>query len=225
MPARKDFALFPAFIDLRDKRVVVIGGGEVAARKVQSLVRCGARVSVVTPEAHPRIAALAREKVVACHAKRFEADDLAGAFMAFAATDDEAVNGSVAQCARELGIAVNVADDPRASTFLTASVVDRGPVQVAISTSGASPALARRLRARIEGAVPEGFGRLAALAGRYRAQAIRRLPDPHARRRFWERVMEGPVAALVLEGREAQACAEIERALALAAHDSTESAS
>ena len=93
------------------------------------------------------------------------------------------------------------------------SVVERGPVRIAISTAGESPALARRLRARIEGAVPEGYGRLAVLAGRYRAEASRRLPDPAARRRFWERAMEGPIAALVLEGREAEARAALEREL------------
>ena len=113
-----------------------------------------------------------------------------------------------------MAIPVNVADDAALSSFLMASVVERGPVRIAISTSGASPALARKLRARIEGAVPEEYGRLAAFAGRYRAQAIRRLPDPGSRRRFWERVMEGPIAALVLEGREEEARAALERELA-----------
>lgn len=225
MASRKDFPLFPAFLDLRGKPVVVVGGGEVAARKVSSLARCGAYVTVVAPDVNDRIAAMLRDGVVVHRAKRFEAADLAAAEMAIAATDDAAVNAAVADAAHALAIAVNVADDPARSTFMMASVVERGPVQVAISTSGASPALARRLRARIEGAVPEAFGRLAALVGRYRDRAIRQLPDPNARRRFWERVMEGPIAALVLEGREAEACAQIERELAAGPRTTLEKAS
>jgi uroporphyrin-III C-methyltransferase/precorrin-2 dehydrogenase/sirohydrochlorin ferrochelatase len=155
-----------------------------------------------------------REGRVAHRAKPFEDDDLAGMEMAVAATDDARANEAVARAAKALRIPVNVADDPALSTFLMGSTVSRGPVRIAISTSGASPALARKLRARIEGAVPEEYGRLAALAGRYRAEAIRRLPDPQSRRRFWERVMEGPIAALVLEGRDDEARDALERELA-----------
>ena len=144
--------------------------------------------------------------------------------MAVGATDDPMVNENVGRAAGELGILVNVADDPALSTFLMAATVERGPVQVAISTSGTSPALARRLRARIEGAVPDGFGTLAALAGRFRAEAIRRLPDPRARRRFWERVMEGPIAALALEGRETEARDALQRELDLEAGDGAKDA-
>lgn len=206
-------ALFPAFLDLRARPAIVVGGGAVAARKVQALLRCAARVTVVAPSISPALAALARDAKASCIARGWVEGDLDGMVLAFAATGDAAVNAAVASAARARGIPVNVADDADISTFVTAAIVERGPVQIAISTSGASPALARKLRARIEGAVPEGYGRLAALAGRYRAQAIRRLPDVAARRRFWERVMEGPVAALVLEGREGEARTALEREL------------
>jgi uroporphyrin-III C-methyltransferase/precorrin-2 dehydrogenase/sirohydrochlorin ferrochelatase len=205
--------LFPAFLDLRDKPVVVVGGGEVAARKSRALERCGARITVVSPEICAGLAERVRRGAVRHRAKRFEEGDLAGAYLAAAATDDERANRAVAAAARAAGILVNVADDIEGSSFAMASVVDRGPLQVAISTAGASPALARRLRARVEGAIPEGYGALAALAGRYRATAIRRLPDPAARKRFWERVMEGPIAAHAIEGREDEAREALERAL------------
>lgn len=217
MTAATNPPLFPAFLDLRARPVVVVGGGEVAARKAQALAHCGASVTLVAPELCPALAERVRHGSMRHRAGRFVDDDLAGAEMAIAATGDARVNAAVARAARALGIPVNVADDPALSTFLMAAVVERGPVQVAISTSGASPALARRLRARIEGAVPEEFARLAALAGAYRAAAIQRLPDPAARRRFWERVMEGPIAALALEGREAEARAQLEHALDAAA--------
>jgi len=204
---------FPVFLDLRDKPVLVVGGGEVAARKARALARCGAHVTVVAPELCDELAERVRKGAPRHRAKRFDDDDLAGAEMAIAATDDARVNAAVAEAARAAGIPVNVADDPAHSSFLMASVVERGPVQVAISTSGTSPALVRRLRARVEGAIPEGYAALAALAGRFRAEAIRRLPDPDARKRFWERVMEGPVAAMALEGREGEARAALQHEL------------
>ena len=213
MPSAARPPLLAAFLDVRGKAVVVVGGGEVAARKVRALVRCGAKVSVVAPELCAALAVRARHGGIRHVARRFEEGDLAGAGMAVAATNDASVNEAVARAARELGILANVADDAAQSTFLMASVVERGPVQVSISTSGTSPALARRLRARIEAAVPEGYGALAALAGRFRAEAIRRLPDPDARKRFWERVMEGPVAAMALEGREGEARAALQHEL------------
>jgi uroporphyrin-III C-methyltransferase/precorrin-2 dehydrogenase/sirohydrochlorin ferrochelatase len=197
--------LFPAFLDLRGRRVLVVGAGAVAARKVDSLLRCAARVTIVAPSACPPIEKLVREGTVTRASREWIEEDLEGMELAFAATDDAAVNAAVARAARALGIAVNVADDAQGSSFLMGSIVDRGPVRIAISTSGASPALARKLRARVEGAVPEGYGRLAALAGRYRGESIGRLPDAAARQRFWDRVIEGPIAALVLEGREAEA--------------------
>jgi len=204
---------FPVFLDLREKPVVIVGGGEVAARKARSLARSGARVTVVAPVLCAELAERVRQGTTGHRAKRFEPGDIAGFGMAIAATGDADVNASVADAARASGIPVNVADDPARSTFLMASVVERGPVQVAISTSGTSPALARRLRARVEGALPEGYGALAALAGRFRAASIRRLADADARKRFWERVMEGPIAAMALEGREDEARAALERAL------------
>ena len=211
--------LFPAFLDVRGRPVVVVGGGEVAARKARSLARCGAAVTIVAPELCAALAQPVKRGSMRHRAKRFEEEDLSGAQLAVAATNDERVNRAVAAAARAAGIAVNVADDVERSSFVMASVVERGPLQIAISTSGASPALARRLRARIEGAIPEGYGALATLAGRYRAAAIRRLPDPEARKRFWERVMEGPIAAHAIEGRESEARAALERALDEAASD------
>jgi uroporphyrin-III C-methyltransferase/precorrin-2 dehydrogenase/sirohydrochlorin ferrochelatase len=217
MTASRPPPLFPAFLDMREKPVVVVGGGEVAERKVKALLRCGAHVTVVAPEVTDRLAVLAHDGTLAHRVKRFDESDLHGARMVVAATDDAMVNENIGRAATDLGLLVNVADDPALSTFLMGAAVERGPVQVAISTSGTSPALARRLRARIEGAVPDGFGTLAALAGRFRTEAIRRLPDSRARRRFWERVMEGPIAALALEGRETEAREALQRELNLEA--------
>ena len=212
MPASRP-PLFPAFLDLRDKAVVIVGGGEVAARKARALERCGAKVTVVAPEICAALEERVRRGAIRHRGVRFAQEHLAGAELVVAATNDARVNAAVALAARSAGIAVNVADDVELSSFVMASVIERGPLQVAISTSGASPALARRLHASLEGAIPEGYAALATLAGRYRAAAIRRLPDPQARKRFWERVMEGPIAAHAIEGRDGEAREALERAL------------
>ncbi len=208
-----DRAYFAAFLDLRGRPGVVVGGGSVAAQKAEALLRSGARLTVVAPELCTRLSELTLVGALRHEARRFQPGDLVGAEIVIAATDDPAINESVSNAARSLHIPVNVADDARLSTFIMPSVVDRPPLQIAISTAGASPVLARKLRAMIEALVPFAFGRLAALAARFRAASKRRHPDPEARRRFWEDVIDGPVGEMVLSGREEQAVAALERAL------------
>jgi uroporphyrin-III C-methyltransferase/precorrin-2 dehydrogenase/sirohydrochlorin ferrochelatase len=208
-----DRAYFAAFLDLKRKPGVVVGGGPVAALKAETLLRSGARVTIVAPELCPRLAELTLLGAVRHEARRFQAGDLVGAEIAIAATDDPAVNEAVATAARSLRIPVNVADDAARSSFIMPSVLDRPPVQIAISTAGASPVLARKLRTLIEAAVPHAFGRLAALAARFRAASRDRYPDPEARRRFWDEVMDGPIADMALSGAEQAASRALEARL------------
>ena len=208
-----DRAYFAAFLDLNGKPGVVVGGGPVAVLKAEALLRSRVRVTVVAPELCARLSELTLLGAVRHEAKRFAPGDLVGAEIVIAATDDPAVNEAVSAAARALRIPVNVADDAKRSSFIMPSVVDRPPLQIAISSAGASPVLARKLRTIIEAAVPFAFGRLAALAGRFRAASRRRLPDPEARRRFWEEVMDGPVAELMLAGREDEAARALEQRL------------
>jgi uroporphyrin-III C-methyltransferase/precorrin-2 dehydrogenase/sirohydrochlorin ferrochelatase len=134
--------------------------------------------------------------------RRFQPGDLVGAEIAIAATSDPAVNEAVSAAARALRIPVNVADDAALSSFIMPSVIDRQPLQIAISSAGNSPVLARKVRTMIEAAVPFGIGRLAALIGRFRGLSKERIADPEARRRFWEAVVDGPIADMVLSGNE-----------------------
>jgi uroporphyrin-III C-methyltransferase/precorrin-2 dehydrogenase/sirohydrochlorin ferrochelatase len=204
---------FAAFLDLRGRRAVVVGAGEVAARKARSLARCGAAVTVIAPNAGESMAALAAQGEVRYQARPFEARDLEGADLAVAATNERAVNESVEKAARARGLLVNVADDPAHSSFLMAATVERLPVQVAVSTGGASPVLARRVAAMIEAALPASLAILAALAAEFRDAARRRLRQAAARRRFWERVCDGPVAAKALANDAAGARSLLEREL------------
>ena len=140
-------AYYPVFLDLRNRPVVVVGGGRVAARKVAGLVEAGARVRVIAPRVIPPVRA---EAVVR---RRYRKGDLRGAVLAFAATDDRTVNRAVALEARHRRIPVNVADSLEECTFLVPARVTRGPVQIAISTSGANPRLAKELRKKLEAAL------------------------------------------------------------------------
>jgi len=209
-----DRAFFAAFLDLRDRLALVVGGGRVGEAKVRTLLRSGARVRVVAPVLCEGLQQLGRDGTIEHRARRFEPADMEGASVAIAATDDADANAAVATAARERGIAVNVADDPSLSTFIMPAVVDRGPIQVAISTGGASPVLAKRLAALVEAAVPEEFARLAAFAARYREAVKQRFADVATRRAFWERALDGDIARLVLAGREDEARAIIEAELA-----------
>jgi uroporphyrin-III C-methyltransferase / precorrin-2 dehydrogenase / sirohydrochlorin ferrochelatase len=208
-----DRAYFAAFLDLRGKPGVVVGGGRVAALKAEVLLRSGIRVTVIAPEICERLSELALVGALRLEKRRFSPGDLVGAEIAIAATDDPAVNESVSAAARSLRLPVNVADNAALSSFIMPAVVDRAPVQIAISTAGSSPVLARKLRTAIEIAVPFAFGRLAALIGRFRDASKERYPDPEARRRFWEAVVEGPIADMVLSGNERGAVSALETKL------------
>jgi len=211
---KPDRPYFAAFLDLRGKPGLVVGGGAVAALKAETLLRSGVRVTVIAPELCPRLTELTLLGALRHEPRRFQAGDLVGAEVAVAATDDPAVNEAVAAAARSLRIPVNVADDALRSSFIMPAVVDRAPVQIAISSAGTAPVLARKLREMIERAVPFAFAGLAELVGRFRGRSKERFADPVARRRFWEDTLEGPIAELALAGRSEEAAARLERALA-----------
>lgn len=202
----------PIFLRARDRHVTVVGGGLVATRKVELLLRCEARITVVAPELHRELrelVAMTARRVLRHLPERFEAHQLEGAELVIAATDSAETNAAVAEAAKARGIPVNVVDDAELSTFIVPAIVDRAPVVVAVGTGGASPVLARWLRARIEALLPARVGALARFLGRHR-DAVRRIVPLLKRRAFWERVLDGPIATSVLAGDDAQA----ERALA-----------
>jgi uroporphyrin-III C-methyltransferase/precorrin-2 dehydrogenase/sirohydrochlorin ferrochelatase len=194
----------PIFLDLRDAPCLVVGGGEVAARKVSLLLEAKARVTVVAPGLCPTLAEQAAAGRISHRAERFAPGHLADVSLAIAATDDREVNRHVSEEARRRRIPVNVVDDPEFCSFIMPAIVDRSPVVIAVSTGGASPVLARLMRARLETLIPATYGRLAALVDRFRDAVKSKLPQP-ARRPFWEKVLQGPIAEMVLSGRQAEA--------------------
>jgi uroporphyrin-III C-methyltransferase/precorrin-2 dehydrogenase/sirohydrochlorin ferrochelatase len=208
---------FPVFLDLKGRPCLVVGGGAVAARKVDLLLRAGANVTIVAPELpSTTLAALIGARRIRHLAEPFAPRHVTGHVLVVAATSHRAVNAAVSRAAQAACLPVNVVDDPQISSFIVPSIVDRDPITIAISSDGVAPVFARLLRARIEAAVPNSLGRVAELAGRLRKLVRRRLPDAGRRRRFWETLFEGRVAALALAGRETEAEALAARELAQA---------
>ncbi|MEZ5459924.1 MAG: phosphoadenylyl-sulfate reductase [Steroidobacteraceae bacterium] len=189
----------PLFLDLRDQPVTVVGGGIVAERKVRLLESAGARITVVAPTLTDTLAARAAAAALRHVPRTFVGSDadaawLASARLVIAATDDRAINTAVSERARARGIWVNVVDDAELSTALMPSIIDRSPVIVAVSTGGASPVLARRLRERLEALLEPSLGPLAALLARFRQRLIARWPDPSQRRRAVDALLDGGLA-------------------------------
>ncbi|MEZ5460155.1 MAG: siroheme synthase CysG [Steroidobacteraceae bacterium] len=214
----------PLFLDLRDQPVTVVGGGIVAERKVRLLESAGARITVVAPTLTDTLAARAAAAALRHVPRTFVGSDadaawLASARLVIAATDDRAINTAVSERARARGIWVNVVDDAELSTALMPSIIDRSPVIVAVSTGGASPVLARRLRERLEALLEPSLGPLAALLARFRQRLIARWPDPSQRRRAVDALLDGELGAAAGAADLADAERALERALAAATPD------
>ena len=195
----------PIFLDLRARRCLVVGGGEVAARKTDLLIEAGAAVQAVAPRLGPGMQALVGAGRIAYRDGAFRESDLDGAQLVIAASDDRRVNARVAGLADSRGVPVNVVDDPALCRFIMPAIVDRSPVVAAVSTGGASPVLARLMRGRLEALIPAEFGRLAALAAEFRQQVKARIADPSRQRIFWEQVLTGPIAEMIYSGQDADA--------------------
>ncbi len=195
----------PIFLKLRGQTCLVVGGGQVALRKVHMLLRAGARLRLVAPQVSPEISALLMAAEHDVHIRAYQADDLDGVELVIAATDDEVVNRRVHADASARHLPVNVVDNPPLCSFIFPSIVDRSPLVVAVSSGGTSPVLARLLRSRLETLIPSGYGQLAALVGEFRQQAKHRFANLAQRMRFWESVLDGPVAELAMSGKQEQA--------------------
>jgi uroporphyrin-III C-methyltransferase/precorrin-2 dehydrogenase/sirohydrochlorin ferrochelatase len=205
---------FPVFLDLRERDCLVVGGGGVAARKAAMLLEAGARVTLVAPGLSPALERRAAAGELRHEPRVFADADIEGMALVIAGTDDDAVNRHIAELARARNIPVNVVDQPELGSFIVPSVINREPIQVAVSTGGASPVLARLLRARLETYIPAAYGRLARMVEGFRTRVQERFATTEERRHFWEHILEGPIAELLFAGRDADAEAALEKAVA-----------
>nr|VFK79960.1 MAG: uroporphyrinogen-III C-methyltransferase /precorrin-2 dehydrogenase [Candidatus Kentron sp. SD] len=211
----------PIFLDVKQRSCLIIGGGEVAARKVALLLQAGASVTVIAPALCATLSGLREEGRIEHAARSFSAgdpaddpvDDLDRHYLIIAATDDAELNRRAARLAHARRVPINVVDKPELCSFVMPSIIDRSPVIAAVSTGGASPVLARLIRARLETLIPTSFGRLAALAADFREKVKKHFSQPSQRRVFWEKVLQGPVAEMVFAGKDAAARDALEKIL------------
>ena len=203
----------PIFYDLSVRPCLVVGAGEIAARKVRQLRKAEASVTVIAPDICDELQGLVDNKEIKYIAERFSEEILHDKMLVIAATNDEEVNRQVSELAKAQNIPVNVVDNPGLCSFIMPSIVDRDPVQIAISTGGASPVLARLLRARLETLIPASYGRLAQLIGKFRQHVRQRYPKMQERRRFWEHILQGPVAEMMYAGQDKAALNALEKTL------------
>lgn len=179
----------PIFCRLDNKPVLLVGGGEVAERKARLLLDAGAQLTVVAPELDPELAELAANGNIEWLAGEFASEQLAGKWLVVAATDRREVNALVYQSANQARIFANVVDDPKRSSFIMPSIIDRSPLMVAISSGGKAPVLARLLREKLEALLPQHLGAVATFAGSLRERVKARFASMGERRRFWERLL------------------------------------
>ena len=212
----------PIFLELSDKLAVVVGGGVVAARRTEVLIKAGARVTTFATALGEDFRGLLDAPNFRHEARNPEPKDFVGSALCFVATEDERLSADARAAAKAAGALVNVADRPRLCDFIMPSIVDRNPLVIAISTGGASPILGRMLKARLETLIPAAYGRLARLTGGFRLAVAKAIPSPTMRRRFWEAVLEGPIGERALSGDDRGAEAELARAIERAAADSAE---
>ncbi|MDH5436533.1 MAG: siroheme synthase CysG, partial [Gammaproteobacteria bacterium] len=204
---------FPLFYKIKNRPCLVVGGGEVASRKVALLLKADADVTIVSPVLGPTLEQWKAENKIHHSAEIFTSDHVSGQVLIIACTDDEAINKQVHEAAVKNNIPVNVVDNPDLCTFIVPSIIDRSPVVAAVSTGGASPVLARLIRARLETLIPAGYGRLAALAASFRGKVKARFKNPADRRMFWERILESSIAEMVFAGHDDLAVKAVDKAL------------
>ena len=205
--------LFPLFTNLAGRAVLVVGGGAVARRKVSALLPTGARVRIGALALEPQLAEWAAEGRIEVLRGEFDPAWLDGAWLVVAATDDIAVNRAISAAAEDRRIWANVVDDAELSSIHLPARVERGPVQIAISSGGGVPMLARHLREQLETQFDESLGTLAELLTQARETIRARLPDTASRRRFFDRVLKGAIPALLRRGDRAAAERELAAAL------------
>lgn len=196
---------FPVFLDLKNRLCLLVGGGDIATRKGRLLSKAGARLRVVAPEISSELRELVAQNNGELHEREYQAADLNDCVIAIAATDIESLNEQISTDAKARNLPVNVVDSPALCTYITPAIIDRSPLVIAISSGGESPVLARLIRAKLETLIPVSYGRLAQIASSWRDRVKARFDDGDSRRRFWEKILQGPAAELALNGQEAAA--------------------
>ena len=196
---------FPIYLDLRNQPVLVVGGGRVAEGKIEQLLEAGARIRLVSPALTARLRELAGDGRLDYRCAEFSEADLAGQLVVVCATNDQAVNESVARAAQARRMLCNVVDQPALCNFITPALVTRGDLQISISTGGGSPSLAQRVKREVGELIGDEYGELLELAAELRIAAHRAIPDFEGRRRLLQAFVESEALELLRAGKRAAA--------------------
>lgn len=192
---------YPLLMDLDGVNCVVIGGGEVACRKVLLLMESGAQVTVISPEINGPLARLVEKNQVCWKNRVYRDGDLKGCRLAYLATNSSQVSAIAAREAAREGILVNVADNPSQGNFIVPSVIRRGDLSICISTNGKSPLLAKRIRQQLESLFGPEYGEFIKILGRERERALQEIPEEDQRRAYFSRLVDSGLIDLIKEGR------------------------
>jgi uroporphyrin-III C-methyltransferase/precorrin-2 dehydrogenase/sirohydrochlorin ferrochelatase len=203
----------PIFINLKGQDCLVVGAGEIAARKIDCLARAGAKITVIASEISGTVATMQASHSLTLVQKPFLPEDLRDFKLVVSATNNDETNRLIAKTADQQKILVNVVDNPELCSFIFPAIIDRSPIIAAVSSSGTAPILARLLRAKIETIIPPAYGRLAALASKFRHPVQQHLKNPTQRRIFWEQVLQGNIAELIFAGKDQQAEQQLQQKL------------
>ena len=191
----------PFFFDLKNRSVLIIGGGAIATRKARLIAKAGAVLKVVSPYITDELQQLVKASGGTTYARKYESPDLDNCMLVICATDDSAVNRLVSSEAQAKNLPVNVVDSPDLCSIITPAIVDRSPLMIAITSGGDAPVLARQMRAKLEVLFPSSYGKLAKLASGFRDRVKRSIPSGDARLRFWQNVFNGTVAEKAFAGQ------------------------
>ncbi|ADG81997.1 precorrin-2 dehydrogenase/sirohydrochlorin ferrochelatase family protein [Thermincola potens] len=196
------YNFYPIYLNLRNKKCLVVGGGKVAERKVRSLLECGARVYVVSPEVTPALEQLAWEGAITFVRRTYTTTDLEGSFLVIGATDDEKTNQRIADDCFERNMLVNIVDDPPKCNFIVPAVVRQGALSISISTDGNSPVLARKIKEKLKQEYGPEYAKFLEIMGDLRRKIISSVPDESVRRQMFEDLVNSDIINLIKEGNE-----------------------
>jgi siroheme synthase-like protein len=208
----KRYPYYPIYLDIEDRNVVIIGGGNVCARKAETMMKYGARVTVVSPEFTEEIEQWAREGCLALKRKEYDASDLDGAHIVIASTDIQAVNEQIAADCRARRIPVNVVDVTPLCEFIVPAIIESGSIQIAVSTGGKSPAVARTLKEDLQRSIGPEYAEVNDVLGTLRDGAKRVLPTDVDRKRFFDGIIAQGILPMLREGKRREAYETIARA-------------
>jgi precorrin-2 dehydrogenase/sirohydrochlorin ferrochelatase len=192
---------YPVHLDINNRKVLVVGGGSVGTRKVKTLLDCGARVTVVSPEVSRQLRELAASGDIKLAERSYQSEDLNGVFVVIGATDDERLNQQISSDADRLNTLCNIADRPEVCNFILPSIVQRNDLVITISTSGQSPALAKKLRKALENQFGEEYGTLLQLMGAIRKKLLQQAHKPEAHKPLFEQLINSDLIVMIQAGK------------------------